>query len=50
MRVRMKVDVSGAREAGIHVVGFGPGLDDADAVIESMSELPPALERLSAEL
>ena len=32
-------DVSGAREAGIHVVGFGPGLDDADAVIESMSEL-----------
>ena len=43
-------DVSGAREAGIHVVGFGPGLDDADAVIESMSELSPALERLSAEL
>ena len=44
------VDVSGARAAGVHVVGFGPGLDGADAVIESMSELPQALERLSAAL
>ncbi len=43
-------DVSGARAAGIRVVGFGQGLDDADAVIESMSELPSALERLSAAL
>ena len=41
-------DVSGAHAAGIRVVGFGPGLDDADAVIESMSELPATLERLSA--
>jgi phosphoglycolate phosphatase-like HAD superfamily hydrolase len=43
-------DVSGARAAGIRVVGFGQRLDDADAVIESMSELPSALERLSAAL
>jgi phosphoglycolate phosphatase-like HAD superfamily hydrolase len=43
-------DVSGARAAGIHVIGFGAGLDDADAVIESMRELLPALERLSASL
>jgi phosphoglycolate phosphatase len=43
-------DVSGARAAGIHVIGFGAGLDDADAVIQSMSELPPTLERLSASL
>jgi phosphoglycolate phosphatase-like HAD superfamily hydrolase len=43
-------DVAGARVAGIHVIGFGPGLDDADAVIERMSELPPTLERLSASL
>jgi phosphoglycolate phosphatase len=41
-------DVSGARAAGIRVVGFGAGLDDADAVIESMSELPSTLDRLSA--
>jgi len=43
-------DVSGARAAGIHVIGFGPGLDDADAVIERMSELPMTLERLSASI
>jgi phosphoglycolate phosphatase-like HAD superfamily hydrolase len=43
-------DIAGARAAGIHVIGFGQGLDDADAVIERMSELPPTLERLSAEL
>ena len=43
-------DVAGARAAGIRVIGFGPGLDDADAVIERMSELPPTLERLSASL
>jgi phosphoglycolate phosphatase len=43
-------DVAGARAAGIHVIGFGPGLDHADAVIERMSELPPTLERLSASL
>lgn len=43
-------DISGARVAGILVIGLGPGLDDADAVIERMSELPATLERLSAEL
>jgi phosphoglycolate phosphatase len=41
-------DVSGARAAGIHVIGFGAGLEGADAVITQMSELPAALERLSA--
>jgi phosphoglycolate phosphatase len=41
-------DISGARAAGIHVIGFGSGLEGADAVIERMSELPAALERLSA--
>jgi phosphoglycolate phosphatase-like HAD superfamily hydrolase len=45
-----EVDVAGARAAGIHVIGFGAGLDDADGVIESMNELPSALERLSAAL
>jgi phosphoglycolate phosphatase-like HAD superfamily hydrolase len=45
-----EVDVAGARAAGVHVIGFGAGLDDADAVIESMSELPSTLERLSASL
>ncbi len=41
-------DISGARAAGIHVIGFGAGLEGADAVIERMSELPAALDRLSA--
>jgi phosphoglycolate phosphatase-like HAD superfamily hydrolase len=41
-------DISGARAAGIHVIGFGSGLEGADAVIERMSELQAALERLSA--
>lgn len=45
-----EIDVAGARMAGIRVIGFGAGLDDADAVIESMRELPPALERLSASI
>ncbi|TMC68128.1 MAG: hypothetical protein E6J13_15290 [Chloroflexi bacterium] len=45
-----KNDVAGARAAGIHVIGFGLGLDGADAVIDRMSELPPTLERLSASL
>ncbi|HKB21103.1 MAG TPA: HAD family hydrolase [Gaiellaceae bacterium] len=45
-----EIDVAGAREAGVHIIGFGAGLDDADAVIESMSELPPTLDRLSAGL
>jgi phosphoglycolate phosphatase len=46
-----EADVAGARAAGIHVVGFGddPALAEADAVIQSMAELPAALERLSAE-
>jgi phosphoglycolate phosphatase-like HAD superfamily hydrolase len=43
-----EADISGARAAGIHVIGFGSGLEGADAVIERMSELPAALERLSA--
>jgi phosphoglycolate phosphatase len=45
-----EADVTGARRAGIHVIGFGtdPALVDADAVIERMAELPAALERLSA--
>jgi phosphoglycolate phosphatase-like HAD superfamily hydrolase len=43
-----KADIAGARAAGIHVIGFGSGLEGADAVIERMSELPAALERLSA--
>jgi len=43
-------DVAGARAAGIHVIGFGLGLDGADAVIDRMSELSPTLERLSASL
>jgi len=41
-------DISGARAAGIHVIGFGAGLEGADAVIEHMPELPAALERISA--
>ena len=43
-----QADISGARAAGIHVIGFGAGLEEADAVIEHMSELPAALERVSA--
>ena len=39
-------DIQGARAAGIKVVGFGEGLEDADAVIERMAELPAALQRL----
>jgi phosphoglycolate phosphatase-like HAD superfamily hydrolase len=43
-------DISGARAAGIHVIGFGddPALAEADAVIQRMEDLPAALERLSA--
>jgi phosphoglycolate phosphatase len=41
-------DIASARAAGIYVIGFGSGLEGADAVIERMSELPAALERLSA--
>ena len=37
-------DVAGARAAGIRVIGFGPGLEGADAAIESMDELPAVLE------
>ena len=40
-------DISGARIAGIHAIGFGTGLDGADAVIEHMDELAAALERIS---
>jgi phosphoglycolate phosphatase-like HAD superfamily hydrolase len=45
-----EADVAGARAAGIHVIGFGddPALAEADAAIQSMAELPAALERLSA--
>jgi phosphoglycolate phosphatase len=42
-------DISGARAAGIHVIGFGAGLEGADAVIGHMSELPAALEELSGD-
>jgi len=44
-----QADVSGARAAGIHVIGFGDNhaLAEADAVIQRMDELPAALERLS---
>ena len=41
-------DITGARAAGIHVIGFGAGLEGADAVIERMDELPGAIERISA--
>jgi phosphoglycolate phosphatase-like HAD superfamily hydrolase len=40
-------DIEGARAAGIQVIGFGSDLEGADAVIEHMSELPAALEKLS---
>ena len=40
-------DISGARIAGIHAIGFGTGLAGADAVIEHMDELAAALERIS---
>jgi phosphoglycolate phosphatase-like HAD superfamily hydrolase len=45
-----EADVTGARAAGIHVIGFGddPALAAADAVIQRMDELPAAIERLSA--
>jgi phosphoglycolate phosphatase-like HAD superfamily hydrolase len=43
-----QADISGARAAGIHVIGFGSDLEGADAVIGRMSELPAALDRLSA--
>ena len=44
-----EADVSGARAAGIHIIGFGPDptLAEADAVIERMAELPAVVERLS---
>jgi phosphoglycolate phosphatase-like HAD superfamily hydrolase len=41
-----QADVAGARSAGIRAIGFGAGLEGADAVIERMSELPAALARL----
>jgi phosphoglycolate phosphatase len=45
-----QADVTGARAAGIHVIGFGgdPALAEADAVVQRMDELPAAIERLSA--
>jgi phosphoglycolate phosphatase-like HAD superfamily hydrolase len=45
-----EADVTGARSAGIHVIGFGPdpALAAADAVIQRMEDLPAAVERLSA--
>jgi phosphoglycolate phosphatase-like HAD superfamily hydrolase len=39
-------DIAGARAAGIKIVGFGTGLDEADAVIERIDELPAALALL----
>jgi phosphoglycolate phosphatase-like HAD superfamily hydrolase len=41
-------DIDGARRAAIHVIGFGTHLEGADEVVERMSELPAALEALSA--
>lgn len=41
-------DVSGAHAAGIRVIAFGSDLDEADAVVLQMAELPAVLERLSA--
>jgi phosphoglycolate phosphatase-like HAD superfamily hydrolase len=43
-----EADVTGARAAGIRVIGFGPdpALGDADAVIKRMEDLPAALEHL----
>ena len=41
-----QTDMAGARAAGIKVVGFGTGLDEADAVIERIDELPAALALL----
>jgi phosphoglycolate phosphatase len=45
-----EADVTGARAAGIHVIGFGgdPALAEADAVVQRMDELPAAIEGLSA--
>jgi phosphoglycolate phosphatase len=40
-------DITGAHAAGIRAIAFGSSLEGADAVIERMDELPPALERLS---
>jgi phosphoglycolate phosphatase-like HAD superfamily hydrolase len=44
-----EADVTGARQAGIRVIGFGPdpALAEADAVIDRMEDLPGVLERLS---
>jgi phosphoglycolate phosphatase len=41
-------DVSGAHAAEIRVIAFGSDLDEADAVVLQMAELPAVLERLSA--
>ena len=43
-----EADVNGAREAGIHVIGFGPdpALAEADSVIQQMADLPSALAGL----
>jgi phosphoglycolate phosphatase len=40
-------DIAGARAAGIRVIGFGAGLEEADAVIERMDQLPETLALLS---
>jgi phosphoglycolate phosphatase-like HAD superfamily hydrolase len=43
-----EADVTGARQAGIRVIGFGPdpALAAADAVVHSMADLPRALQAL----
>jgi phosphoglycolate phosphatase len=43
-----QADIDGARRAGIHVIGFGAGLEGADAVIERMDELPAKLQELGS--
>jgi phosphoglycolate phosphatase len=43
-----EADVTGARRAGIRVIGFGPdpALAEADAVVHAMADLPRALAAL----
>jgi phosphoglycolate phosphatase len=44
-----EADVTGARRAGIRVIGFGPdpALLEADAVVQRMTDLPAALSALT---
>ena len=46
-----EADVTGARRAGIRVIGFGadPALAEADAVVTSMNDLPRAVAAFEAQ-